>query len=222
MPIIFVRIGSMTRPYPGADSSIEANPPSHATKTLRVAVADDEPLIRTFVEDTLSSLGHEIVVSAGNGVELLEGFRDGSPDLIVTDIHMPVQDGVDAVREICKERTLPVVFMTGFAERGKVAAYPGECGVFVYLVKPVGSVKLQIGIDMVMARFRQFRAVQAQETDAAVAMKSWQMLEEAKAVLMARLPLDENEAFAFIQREAIDNGQRLVQAAERLLSKREA
>lgn len=209
------------RPSPEPDISIEAVRSLRNVTPLRVAVADDEPLIRAFLEDTMANLGHEVVLSAANGEDLVQGYRHYRPDLIVTDIHMPVRDGVDAVREICKERTLPVVFMTGFAERGRVASCPGECGVFVYLVKPVGSLKLQTAIDLVLRRFNQFRVVQAQEADGSVAMKAWLMLEEAKAVLMARRGLDETEAYALIQCEALAKGQRLVDAAEKLLRKAE-
>ncbi len=45
------------------------------TQPLRIAVADDEPLMRRWFESTLTKLGHQVVVSASNGEEVVQQLR---------------------------------------------------------------------------------------------------------------------------------------------------
>ena len=57
--------------------------------SLRIAVAEDEPEMCEFLEKTLPTLGHEVVVTARTGQELVEKCRSAQPDLIISDIRMP-------------------------------------------------------------------------------------------------------------------------------------
>jgi CheY-like chemotaxis protein len=59
------------------------------SEPIRVAVADDEPIMRMYFEDVLPDLGYSVVSSAENGQELVAHCRQHHPDLIVTDIRMP-------------------------------------------------------------------------------------------------------------------------------------
>lgn len=201
-------------------SDADTLPAKHCGKRLRVAVADDEPLILDFLAETVSTLGYDVVVLARNGIELLDGCARAAPDLIVTDINMPFRDGIHAVMEICRNRPLPVVFITGFSERSKVSANAHGCGVFVYLVKPVGTSKLMSGIEIVLDRYSQFSAIQAEESDIEQAMQAWLMLEEAKGVLMEKRKMEEVAAFNFILSKASEEGQRLREVAEWVLRNR--
>lgn len=67
------------------------------TRPLRVLVADDNDINRMLSEALLRKLGHEPVV-VSDGAEALEAAADGGFDLILMDLHMPVVDGVTAIR----------------------------------------------------------------------------------------------------------------------------
>jgi two-component system, chemotaxis family, CheB/CheR fusion protein len=70
---------------------------------LRVLVVDDEAEIRDILSILLSFWGHEVFV-AKNGEEALQVVNDFRPDLVVSDIAMPVMDGLEMVRRL---RRLP-------------------------------------------------------------------------------------------------------------------
>ena len=75
----------------------------------RILVIDDEELIRTFLKDLLEGEGYE-VVTAGNGAEGLALFETRPADLVITDIIMPVKDGLDTILELKKKLPdLPVI-----------------------------------------------------------------------------------------------------------------
>ena len=64
------------------------------TQSLRIVIADVEPDMREFLTRMLPRCGHEVVAAAENGVRLVELCRQQRPDLVITDIKMPVLDGI--------------------------------------------------------------------------------------------------------------------------------
>lgn len=75
----------------------------------RILVIDDEEMIRSFLRDLLVEEGYE-VVTAGNGEEGLALFDAEPADLVITDIIMPVKDGLDTILELKKKAPeLPVI-----------------------------------------------------------------------------------------------------------------
>ncbi|MFJ3681304.1 PAS domain-containing protein [Pseudomonas sp. NPDC090208] len=83
-----------------------------------VLVVDDEPTVRLFVSETLSGLGYT-VIEAADGLAALQLLQsDARIDLLITDVGLP--GGIDG-RQLAEEgrwcrSTLPVLFMTGYAE----------------------------------------------------------------------------------------------------------
>ena len=122
-----------------AVGAIAANMPS-----LRVIVADDNPVNRKVALSFLKRLGYS-ADSAVNGVELLERVRAATYDVVFMDLQMPEMDGLEATRHIRRElpptRQPRIVAMTA-------AAFPEdrarclEAGMDDYVAKPVGMEEL--------------------------------------------------------------------------------
>ena len=68
----------------------------------RILVIDDEELMLTFLKDLLEAEGYE-VLTAANGAEGLALFESDPVDLVITDIIMPVKDGLDTILELKKK-----------------------------------------------------------------------------------------------------------------------
>lgn len=80
-----------------------SEPPAQATPDtlapVRVLVADDHPVNRTVFELILELVGAE-VVSVEDGQQAVDQFKARSFDVVLMDVHMPVLDGLAAIREI--------------------------------------------------------------------------------------------------------------------------
>ena len=90
----------------------------------RVLIADDEDSMRTLVARAIAMDGHEIV-TAHDGAEALEILTeaDGAFDLLLTDIQMPVMDGIALALSAARDfPQLTILLMTGFADQRERAS----------------------------------------------------------------------------------------------------
>ncbi|MGI8329742.1 response regulator [Actinomadura scrupuli] len=120
--------------------------------TVRVVLADDQPLIRAglrvLVADTPDL---EIVGEAGTGAEAVRLVRDARPDVVVMDIRMPGMDGIEATRMITAgSGTSRVVVLTTFDDDDYVYAAL-RAGASGFLVKDMTLDDILAGIRVVAA-----------------------------------------------------------------------
>jgi two-component system, chemotaxis family, chemotaxis protein CheY len=109
-------------------------------KKLKVLIVDDSAVMRKIVERALRQGGLDLgeVLEAGNGAEALIAVRRGGLDLILSDINMPVMDGLEFLRNLAAEdlaKGVPVVMITTEGSESRVveALSAGARG---YLRKP--------------------------------------------------------------------------------------
>jgi two-component system chemotaxis response regulator CheY len=80
----------------------------------RILAVDDSPSVRQMVKLSLSGAGYDIV-EAGDGAEGLSKARASTLDMVVTDLNMPVMNGLGLIRELRKlpaYRGVPILFLT--------------------------------------------------------------------------------------------------------------
>ena len=91
---------------------------------MRILIADDEESMRVLVARAIAMDGHEIV-TAQDGAEALEILtdQDGAFDLLLTDIKMPVMDGIALALAAARDfPELIILLMTGFADQRERAS----------------------------------------------------------------------------------------------------
>jgi two-component system, OmpR family, response regulator len=119
--------------------------------TKHVLVVDDDPAMRTMISDYL--LGHNLRVStATDGREMGNLLASGDVDLIILDLKLGSENGLDLVRTIRGDSDLPVIVITGHG-REEVDRIVGlELGADDYLVKPFGLRELLARLRAVLRR----------------------------------------------------------------------
>ncbi|MEV4296762.1 response regulator transcription factor [Microbispora rosea] len=115
--------------------------------TIRVVLADDEPVIRVGVRAILAAdPGIDVVAEAADGHELVDAVLAHRPDVAVVDIRMPGLDGLAAAAEV--RRTAPgtaVLIMTSFGEDAYVARALGD-GAAGFLLKTGDPREFPLGV----------------------------------------------------------------------------
>jgi response regulator NasT len=116
---------------------------------VRIALADDEPDLRTSMGRLLVLLGHEVVYSAANGAELLQACAELVVDLVIVDLDMPVMDGLTAAEELA-ERGIPAVLVSGHPDIEEVVLEHEP--VVTRVMKPATIDKLRDAIRIALHR----------------------------------------------------------------------
>jgi two-component system chemotaxis response regulator CheY len=102
-----------------------------------ILTVDDSATVRQLVRSALEAEGHE-VREAGDGVEALQMLRTTRVDCVITDLYMPIMDGltlVRAIRGLQTHRFTPILLLT--TEAGEETKRAGrEAGATGWLVKP--------------------------------------------------------------------------------------
>jgi putative two-component system response regulator len=130
-----------------------------------VLVVEDDTLMREALQEIIEDNGFR-VIEAGHGQEALLIMSEVVPDLIVSDISMPLMDGLTffhKVRERASWVSIPFIFLTARGERQQILLGK-DMGAEEYLVKPVMPEELLRTIRARLARSRQLRLAQLQES----------------------------------------------------------
>ena len=121
----------------------------------RILVADDEPEIREVLRMMLGSEGYEILeaVNAEEAVEQAERV-----DLVILDVMMPGESGIQACTRIREKTNVPILFLTAKSgEHDKVIGF--SAGGDDYLVKPFSYMELLSRVKALIRRYRVYQSM---------------------------------------------------------------
>jgi len=184
---------------------------------LRIAVADDEPMVRRYFQEILPDLGHEVAAVAANGRELVEQCRQSKPDLVITDIKMPVLSGIEAAIEISKERPIPIILVSAYHDPDLIGRAEMS-RIMAYLIKPIERADLETAIAIARSRFRHIEALEQEVSRLEHNLQDRKDIDRAKAVLLKTTEIqgDEN-ALRELEKRAQTAGRKLVEVARSIL-----
>jgi CheY-like chemotaxis protein len=138
---------------------------SPSLEPLTILIAEDSAADRMLLSSIVRRQGHN-VLTAANGAEAVETFRQQQPHLVLMDAMMPVMDGFEAARQIkllAGETLVPIIFLTSLTESEALARCL-EAGGDDFLAKPYNPVILAAKIKA-MDRLRRLQATVLQQRD---------------------------------------------------------
>lgn len=117
-----------------------------------ILVVDDEPKIVKLARDYLEQAGFR-VLPASDGNEALAVFRQSRPDLVVLDLNLPGQDGLEVCRALRRVSDVPIIMLTARVdETDRLIGL--ELGADDYVVKPFSPRELVARVRAVLRRVR--------------------------------------------------------------------
>lgn len=129
---------------------------------MRIMIVDDEAIIR----DSLAKLaawkemGCDIVATAGNGLEALQMITPAKPDVIITDIRMPVMDGLELAEKVRSlYPSISLIFVTAFGDF-EYARHAIKLGVADFITKPLQIEEVLLAVDLLKQGVRHLNEEQ--------------------------------------------------------------
>lgn len=157
---------------------------------LRLMIVDDEQIIREALAEMIDyeSLGYSLIAAARNGMEAYDIICDEYPDVVITDIKMPVLDGLALIERATKsDSNITFILLSGYNEF-EYAKQAMRYGVRYYLLKPTDKNEL-------MEALKDIRLERQQE-------EKRKIEEQERLLRKMQMPLEE----CFIK-EALDFGE---------------
>jgi two-component system chemotaxis response regulator CheB len=117
---------------------------------IRVLLVDDSIITLAILKRILASNPEiQVVGTATNGQEALDIIPALQPDVICTDLHMPVMDGLELTRAVMKKFPRPILVLSVSVQKGQVSEIFKllEAGAIDVMAKPLGEVGLEYGLD---------------------------------------------------------------------------
>jgi response regulator NasT len=182
----------------------------------RVIIADDESLIRMDLREMLTNLGYLVVGEAADGRSAVNLARELRPDIMIMDVKMPDMDGIEAAKVLTEERIAPVLLLSAYSQQ-ELVQRARQAGVAGYLVKPFRESDLTPAIEVVLARFSEFRSLEREVQSLTDALETRKLVDRAKGILMDTQGLSENEAFRRIQKMSMNNRKSMRSVAEAVI-----
>src|SRR5689334_13084584 len=143
--------------------------------TARILVVDDDPLMKQMVVNYLEE--HNMrAFSAPRGEEMTRHLEEDDPSLVILDLRLGQEDGLDLLREIRSHSDIPVIITTGH-RRDEIDRVVGlELGADDYITKPFGLRELLARIRAVLRRRETGQTVAQREMEKGrVRFGNWQL-----------------------------------------------
>lgn len=182
----------------------------------RIVIAEDEAIIRLDLRELLIEEGYEVVGEAGRGDQAVELVSTLAPDVVILDVKMPGMDGIEAAKRIAEHASCAILMLTAFSQR-EIVEQARDAGALAYLVKPFQRSDVVPAIELAVARFREMRALVAENGSLNDRLEARKAIDRAKGVLIDAHLMSEADAFSFIQRSAMSRRETMRNVAEAIV-----
>ncbi|HCI13113.1 MAG TPA: chemotaxis response regulator protein-glutamate methylesterase [Gallionellaceae bacterium] len=122
----------------------------NAQSPIRVLLVDDSLLTLAILKRMLSAAPEiQVVGTATNGQEALDIIPALQPDVICTDLHMPVMDGLELTKAVMEKFPRPILVLSVSVQKGQASTIFKllEAGAIDVMAKPLGEVGMDYGLD---------------------------------------------------------------------------
>ena len=185
-----------------------------------VLIVEDDTLVGMGLKAHLERLGHSVVGQASTASEAMAMYREFTPAVVLLDIRLNGDDGIEVARQLLRERRAPMVIVSAYSDR-ELIERAGAAGVFGYLIKPVNAEALQAQIEVAVRRFEEQERLAAEKRELEVTLETRKLVERAKGIFMKRLNLEEPEAHKRLQQESQKRRVSIGELAKRIIESEE-
>ena len=183
------------------------------SKPLRVLLANERPEHLEQMALVVTRLGHAVVARETNIAAVAALTEEGVFDVAIVGVGENTMHALDLIGQIVREANCPVIAILDVEDPAFVHQ-AAKRGVFAYLTTSgARDEQLESSIDVVLARFAEFHALEG-------AFGRRALTERAKGILMERHSVDEDVAFLMLRDQSRKSNRKLIDVAQAVLEAR--
>lgn len=160
--------------------------------------------------------GFNLIATLPGDVFLADRISQLQPDLIIVDAESEARDALEHVVFATRDARRPIVMFTDDSDTSHVKDAVAV-GVSAYIVDGLASTRIKPILEVAMARFEYEERLRAERDQARNDLQDRTSIDRAKALLMKRQGLTEEQAFSKLRKVAMDKGLKMGEVAQRML-----
>jgi two-component system, response regulator / RNA-binding antiterminator len=184
---------------------------------LSIIVVEKDRDRALLIVDSLRAAGdHDIHVIADE-TGLARKIAERNPDVVLIDVTSPSRDMLEELTLASGPMDRPVAMFVDQTDQGLTKAAI-EAGVSAYVVDGLRADRLNPILDAAIARFHMFQRMRVELAATKRALEERKVIDRAKGILMKAKRLTEEEAYALLRKAAMDQGRKVADVAEALVT----
>ena len=187
------------------------------TESLTIVVVEEDRDRAIAIVDALKDASECEVFVVGNSSGLARKIASHAPDIVLIDIDNPTRDMMEELTLASGPLERPVAMFVSRAAGG-LAQTAIEAGVSAYVVDGLAPERIKPVIDTAIARFGIVRQMRNELAETRRALEERKVIDRAKGLLMKAKGIDEDAAYALLRKTAMDQGRRVADVAEALVT----
>ena len=169
------------------------------------------------IVDSLREVGFERIQVIAEASGLAAQINAAEPDLVLIDMADPTRDMLEEMALASGPLDRPVAMFVDQSDDALTTAAI-EAGVSAYVIDGMRPDRVKPVLDAAIARFQMFKRMRTELAETKRALEERKVIDRAKGMIMKARKVDEDEAYALLRKAAMDQGKRLADVAEALVS----
>ncbi|CTP85482.1 response regulator [Xanthomonas sp. GW] len=184
---------------------------------LRVLLVNDTEKPIGQLRQALLDAGYEVLDEVAAAPALLKAVSTQQPDVVIIDVDSPSRDTLEQLALIHRQAPRPVVMFSADGDDQLIRAAV-SAGVTTYVVDGLAPARLAPIVQVALARFEQEAGMRRQLDEVQGKLRDREQIDRAKRLLMDKRGMSENEAYAALRQQAMKQGLKLAEVAQRILA----
>ncbi|MCR9086686.1 MAG: ANTAR domain-containing protein [Rhodobacteraceae bacterium] len=187
------------------------------TPPLKIAIVEEDVDRSRQIVDGLRDAGDFEVTVLGEPSSVTRRLSEIDPDVVLIDMANPNRDSLESLSLASGARERPVAMFVDRSDKDLTRAAI-EAGLSAYVVDGLKPERIKPVLDAAIARFNMVSQMRSELEAVRTALAERKTIDRAKGLLMQARGLSEDEAYALLRKTAMDQGRKLVEVAQALVT----
>jgi two-component system, response regulator / RNA-binding antiterminator len=187
------------------------------TRRLSIIVVEKDHERALTIVDGLRDAGEHDVLVLADDFGLARKIAERNPDLVLIDAGNPSRDAIEELTLASAPLQRPVAMFVDQSD-GALTQAAIEAGVSAYVVAGLSANRIGPVLDAAFARFHMMQKMRVELTETRRALEERKVIDRAKGIVMRAKGIGEDEAYSLMRKAAMDQGRKLAEVAQALVT----